>query len=252
MTTIALALMYHRNDNSLTSKVFILIHFVILFLSLGCSYAFAETNYQKEIENFAESLVFAKYETSYKHNSDEKLRIKVAPLDKRLTFTPCSTNLTGEIVGNKIKKNTSVKVTCSDSNPWSTYVRARVHLLLPRVVTIQPLSKGQTLLLKNIRLAYVDKLHVKNGSFSDINQLIGTRLQRNLSANKVIKDRDVCFVCKDDKVTIHAVKNGLSIKASGIALSDANIGGTVRVKNSHTQRIIVGRVSALKEVQVSF
>ncbi|MFT6907310.1 MAG: flagella basal body P-ring formation protein FlgA [Oleiphilaceae bacterium] len=252
MTTIALILMYHRNDNSLTDKVFILIHFVILFLSLGCSYSFAETNYQKELENFAESLIFAKYESAAKHNQNEKLHIEVAPLDKRLTFTPCLTDLTGEIVGNEIKKNISVKITCSDSNQWTTYVRARVKLLLPRVVTTKPLSKGQTLVLTNIKLSYVDKLHVRNGSFSDINILVGTRLKRNLSADRVIKNRDICFVCKNDKVSIRAVNNGLSIKASGIALSDANIGGTVRVRNSHTQRIVVGRVSALKEVQVSF
>lgn len=244
--------MYHRNDNSLTNKVFILIHFLILFLSLGCSYTFAETNYQKEIENFAESLIFAKYERLDKQSTREKIHIEVASLDTRLTFTPCRSDLTGEIVGNKIKKNISVKVTCRDDNQWTTYVRARIQLLLPSIVTTEPLSKGQTLFLSNMALTYVDKLQLRNGSFSDINLLIGTRLKRNLSANKVIKDRDICFVCKDDKVTIQAIKNGLSIKASGIAQSDANIGGTVRVKNSRTQRIIVGRVSALKEVQVSF
>ncbi|MEI6896279.1 MAG: flagella basal body P-ring formation protein FlgA [Psychromonas sp.] len=37
-----------------------------------------------------------------------------------------------------------------------------------------------------------------------------------------------------------------------MALSDANIGGTVRVKNSRTQRVIVGTVSDLKKVDVSF
>ncbi len=244
--------MDHHNDNPLTNKVIILIRFVILFLSLGCSYTFAETNYRKEIEKFAESLIFAKYESLYEHNNNEKLHIKVAPLDKRLTFTPCVSDLTGEIVGNKLKKNTSVKVTCPDPKKWTTYVRARVQLLLPSIVTRQPLSKGQTLRLENIKLMYVEKSQVRSGSFSEVYPLIGTRLKRNLSANKIIKDRDICFVCKNDKVTIHAIKNGLSIKASGIAQSDANIGGTVRVKNSRTQRIIVGTVSALKEVQVSF
>ena len=99
----------------------------------------------------------------------------------------------------------------------------------------------------------MDKSRIRNGSFFQTrNSLYGARLKRNLNTNKLIKSRDVCFVCKGDKVTINATKTGLSIKASGIALSDANIGGTVRVKNSRTQRIVVGTVYALKEVKVSF
>ena len=229
-----------------------LIRFVICLLIVNSSYIFAETNYQKKIENFAKSLVLIKIDSMHEFANGEKTHLKVAPLDKRLTFVPCVADLTGEIVGNKIKKNTSVKISCSDPESWTTYVRIRVQLLLPRIVTKQPVSKGQILNLNNTKLMYVEKSRVRNGSFSEISALSGTRLKRNLSANKIISNRDICFVCKGDKVTILALKSGLSIKASGIALGDANIGGTVRVKNSRTQRIVVGSVSGLKEIQVSF
>jgi len=226
--------------------------FIIIFLILICSNAFADNNYKKEIANFAESLISAKYDALPKQDSNEKLQVSISPLDKRLTFTPCTTNLTGEIVGNKLKKNTSVKITCTAPDNWTTYIRARVKRLVPSIAANQALSKGQVLNSSNMKLIYTDSSMVKNGRFSTIDSLIGTRLKRNLSQDKIIKDRDVCFVCKNDKVTINATKKGLSIKASGIALNDANIGRTVRVKNSLTQRIIVGTVSALKEVQVSF
>lgn len=229
-----------------------MIRFIILFISLGCSYSFAETNYRKEIENFAQSLVFAKYEASRDQESDEKLYTKVSALDKRLTYKLCKADLTGDIVANKLKKNTSVKVTCPDPDGWDIYVRIKVQLLYPSIITRNTLRKGETLNTENIKRVYLDKSKLRSGSFTDTNLLFGTRLKRNISANKIVKNKDICFVCKDDKVTIHAFKNGLSIKASGIALSDANIGSTVRVKNSRTQRIIVGTVSALKEVQVSF
>ncbi|WP_028864677.1 flagellar basal body P-ring formation chaperone FlgA [Psychromonas aquimarina] len=226
--------------------------FIFLFLSLGCSYTFADTNYRKDIENFAESLVFDKYGEQQTLKNDEKLYIKAAPLDKRRTFSPCISDLKGEITGSKVKKKTSIKVTCPDPESWTTYVRVKVKVLVPSVVADQPLSKGQVLNKTNIKLIYIDKSQIRNGSFSQVNLLFGTRLKRNISLNKVIKNRDICFVCKNDKVTINAIKNGLSIKASGIALNDANIGTVVRVKNSRTQRIIVGTVSGLKEVQVSF
>lgn len=253
MTTISLIGTFRQAIIAqITNKVIIKMRFFILFLILCCSYSFAETNYRKKIENFARSLISAKYNALPPANRNEKLQINLAPLDKRLTFAPCISSLSGVIVGNKLKKNTSVKVTCSDPKPWSTYVRSRVLILSPSIVTSQPLSKGQMLNSDNIKLTYIDKSHIRIGSFSEAYTLFGTRLKRNLTANKIITNRDICFVCKDDKVTILAIKSGLSIKASGIALSDAIIGGTVRARNSRTQRIIVGTVSAPKEIQVAF
>jgi len=229
-----------------------LIRFVFLFLSLGCSYSFAETNYRKELENFAQTLVFDKYNELYQLQKNQKLRLKVAPLDKRTNYPVCQTGVTGEVVKNKIKSTTSVKVSCLDEKKWTTYIRVKVSVLQQAIIVNSSLSKGQVLNQSNVKSIYMDRSRIRNGSFTSLNSLYGARLKRNLSANKIIKDRDICFVCKGDKVTINATKTGLSIRASGIALSDANIGGTVRVKNSRTQRVVVGTVYALKKVKVSF
>jgi flagella basal body P-ring formation protein FlgA len=230
----------------------ILIRFIFLFLSLGCSYSFAETNSRKELENFAQTLVFDKYHSLYQLQKNEKLILKVAPLDKRVDYPVCETGLVGEIVKNKIKSTTSVKVACLDEKQWINYIRVRVSVFQQVIIVNSSLSKGQALSQSNIKLVYRDKLRIRNGSFTSLESLYGARLKRNLTTNKIIKSRDVCYVCKGDKVTINAVKTGLSIRASGIALNDANIGGTVRVKNSRTQRVVVGTVHALKEVNVTF
>jgi flagella basal body P-ring formation protein FlgA len=229
-----------------------LIRFIFLFVSLGCSYSFAETNYRKELENFAQALVFDKYNELYQLQENEKLVLKVAPLDKRVNYPVCETGLIGGVVQNKIKSTTSIKVSCPDAKPWIHYIRVRVIVLQQVIIVNSSLSKGQALRASNIELVYRDKSRIRNGSFSSLEFLYGARLKRNLTANKIIKSRDVCYVCKGDKVTINAVKTGLSIRASGIALNDANIGGTVRVKNSRTQRVVVGTVHALKEVSVTF
>ena len=230
----------------------ILIRFLIIFIILGCSHSFAEEIYEKEIADFAKSLILAKYDTLADKTIDEKIHIKVFPLDKRHNFEPCQSKLMGEIVGNKLKKSTSIKISCLDSKSWTTYIRTRIQILVPSIATNKALSKGQSLNQDNIKRVFADKTLTKNGRFSEIKTLIGTRLKRNLSSDKIIKDRDVCFVCKNDKVNISAIKNGLIIKTSGIALNDANIGRTVKVKNLRTQRIIIGTVTALQEVQVSF
>ena len=231
-----------------------MIRFIIICLILGCSNTFASTIYEKEIENYAASLISFKYKALHQQSKKETLQINILPLDKRDTYLRCPVDLIGNILNDEIKKRTTVKVTCpvESGNGWTAYIHARVTELVPTIVTSQALSKGQILELSNIKSIYVDKIKVRNGSFSEKSSLIGTRLKRNLSTDKIIKYKDICFVCKGDKVTIKAIKKGLSIKASGIALNDANIGKTVRVKNLQSQRVIVGTVSALKEVRVSF
>ncbi len=229
-----------------------MIRFVFLFFSLTCSCSFADSYSSKDLENFAQRLVFDNYNSKIKQNKTEKLYLKVAPIDKRISYPYCDTGLVGEVVNNKIKPTTAVKVSCADKEPWNIYLRVRVNILLKAVIVKRALSKGQVLTPNNITSVYMDKSRIRNGGFSSVEPLFGVRLKRNLSADRVIKNRDVCFVCKGDKVTISATKTGLSITASGIALSDANIGGTVRVKNSRTQRVIVGTVSDLKKVDVSF
>ncbi|AGH80563.1 flagellar basal body P-ring biosynthesis protein FlgA [Psychromonas sp. CNPT3] len=229
-----------------------LIRFFILYISLGCSASFAETNYKKDIENFAETLILNEYNAIYPKNNEQKTSIIAVPLNKRITYKKCLSPFLGEIVSGKLKNNVSVKVTCPNKPQWSTYVRVRSHRLFRTIISAQALRKGETLNNNNIKVTYLTKSQLRGGSFSQKKILIGSRLKRNMGAQKIIKNRDVCFVCQKDQVIISAIKAGLVIKTSGIALNNANIGESVRVKNSRSQRIVVGTVSAQKEVQVTF
>ena len=226
--------------------------FTLMILSLVCSYSLADNNYSKEIEKFAESLVFDKYQETFEITGEQKLYIKAMPITDRVTFSRCLVPLQGHIVGDKIKSKTAVKVSCLDATPWDLYIRVKAQTLIPLIISSRPISKGEILSNKNIELIYKDKSRVRGSTFTNAQALRGVRLKRNISSKKSIRHKDICYVCEGDKVTITANKSGLIIKASGIALSDGNIGSTVRVENSRTQRIVVGTVYALKEVQVTF
>ena len=65
--------------------------------------------------------------------------------------------------------------------------------------------------------------------------------------NKSVK---VLFVCKGDRVTITASINGLSIKASGMALEDGNVGDSIKIENTTTDKVIVAKVLKQGEVRV--
>jgi flagella basal body P-ring formation protein FlgA len=60
----------------------------------------------------------------------------------------------------------------------------------------------------------------------------------------------LCFVCKGDKVTIMAVSVGLSLKVSGIAQQDGNLGDTIRVQNASSKKIVSATVSSTREVSI--
>jgi len=235
-----------------SNKATKLIRFILVFLSLGTSYSFADSDYSKEIEKFAEALVFDKYAETFELTGEQKLSIKAFPINKRITLDQCTEPLEGTIVGNQIKSKTTVKVACSGDEKWDIYIRLKVQTLIPLIIATRSLNKGETLNNDNTALIYKDKSQIRGGVFSNTDVLSGVRLKRNVSSRKNIRRKDVCYVCKNDKVTITANKNGLVIKASGIALTDGNIGSTVKVKNSRTQRTVIGTVYALKEVHVTF
>ncbi|TEW46021.1 flagellar basal body P-ring formation protein FlgA [Psychromonas sp. RZ5] len=234
------------------NKVIKLIRFILFLISLGASYTFAESNYSKDIEKFAETLVFDKYNQDFELRAEQKLDIKATPISDRLKFKQCTTPLQGYIVGDKIKSKTSVKVSCEDIDKWDIYIRVKVQVLIPVVIAEKSLNKGEVLNENNIKLIYKPKSQVRGRVFANAEVLKGARLKKNVTSKKSIRHRDICYVCEGDKVTLSANQNGLVIKASGIALTDGNIGSSVKVKNSRTDRVVIGTVHALNEVYVTF
>lgn len=229
-----------------------MIRLILFLLSLGASYCFAESNYSKDIEKFAETLVFNKYNQNFQLTAEQKLDIKAIPISERLKLNQCKTPLQGSIVGDKIKSKTSVKIYCEGIDNWDVYIRVKVQVLIPVVVAKKSLSKGETLSADNLELVYMPEPQVRGRVFATVDVLKGASLKKNIISKKSIKHRDICYICKGDKVTLSANKNGLVIKASGIALTDGNIGDNIKIKNSRTQRIVIGTVHDVNEVYITF
>ena len=229
-----------------------MIRLILFLLSLGTSYCFAESNYSKDIEKFAETLVFNKYNQNFQLTAEQKLDIKAIPISERLKLNQCKTPLQGNIVGDKIKSKTSVKIYCEGIDNWDVYIRVKVQVLIPVVIAKKSLSKGETLSENNLELVYMPESQVRGRVFATVGVLKGASLKKNIISKKSIKHRDICYICKGDKVTLSANKNGLVIKASGISLTDGNIGDNIKVKNSRTQRIVIGTVHDVNEVYITF
>jgi flagella basal body P-ring formation protein FlgA len=88
--------------------------------------------------------------------------------------------------------------------------------------------------------------------FSEPSQVVGAKLKRNVRLGDVVERNDICVVCRNEKVTIRAIKSGMTITTQGTSLQDGGTGDQVRVKNDKSQRIIEGIVTGAAEITVTF
>ncbi|MFT6248801.1 MAG: flagella basal body P-ring formation protein FlgA, partial [Cognaticolwellia sp.] len=61
---------------------------------------------------------------------------------------------------------------------------------------------------------------------------------------------NVCLVCEGDAVTISANSPNFVIKTQGIALSSGNLNKQIKVRNTHSGKVIRSKVTAINQVTI--
>lgn len=180
------------------------------------------------------------------------LEAKAANIDSRIFATDCPAPLNASSSSTNPKtSNITVLVECPNDN-WRVYVPVRLIRTGPQVVVMHPVSRGQILSRQDVIVNMVDLQRFRRQGFSSIDAVIGAKAKKNLQTGKIIEDRDICVVCRNETVTIKATKSGMTITTKGVALTDGSHGEQIRVKNSKSNRIIEGRVTGISEVTVIF
>ncbi|MFT6329862.1 MAG: flagella basal body P-ring formation protein FlgA [Bermanella sp.] len=178
------------------------------------------------------------------------VNIQAAEVDSRIHIPACKAPFEFESSTASLKQsNVSVKVTCPNTN-WYLFTSVQVEQTKPVVVTSETMSPGSLLTEKNLYIADIPTNRLRGSTYSSTENLVGARLKRRVRPGQIINDGMLCFVCKGDKVTIMAVSVGLSLKVSGIAQQDGNLGDTIRVQNASSKRIVSATVSSTREVSI--
>ncbi len=218
----------------------------ILLCSLGSCQVFAQTNYLLEVASFAEEYVRQQVPVP----PQAKVNIKAASLDARLKLGNCTKPLIANIPNGAIRKNTVVKVICPQPQ-WDIYVPVKVRTLLPVVVATKTLSPGTVLNKNTLSVVYKETHLLRGGIVSLPEKLFRTRVKRTIPAGKAVSTRDICYVCKGDKVIIWAKKGSLTIKTTGFAIGNAALGDTIKARNAKTKKVVVGTVAGIGVVEVN-
>ncbi|HCB12614.1 MAG TPA: flagellar basal body P-ring formation protein FlgA [Gammaproteobacteria bacterium] len=192
--------------------------------------------------------------TAQHRDRKELPKIRLQSLDRRLRLPKCQTALEAFLPsGARTAGNTSVGVRCPDAKPWSIYLSANVRIYDQVLIARRFLRRGTILSAADVQFERRELSTLPGGYETDPQQLIGRQLQHALMIGKVISPRSVKVtpaVRRGETVTLIAGQSGIEITSSGIALSDASIGERLRVRNESSQRVIEGKVTANRRVEI--
>lgn len=226
-----------------------LYNYIVLLLFFFSYSVHSATEHQLQlIQQTAENYILK----TVKPQKGSKISAHASKPDARLQLSDCPTGLTASSSStNALSSNIPVLIQCKAEN-WRLYVPVRLTITVPAVTAAQALSRGQVISKNDVTINMVDMLHFRQQGFSQISQVVGAKMKRNVTIGNIISNHDICVVCRNENVIIKAHKNTMSITTQGTALSDGGLGEQIRVKNNRTNRIIDAQVTGIGEVSVTF
>jgi flagella basal body P-ring formation protein FlgA len=228
-------------SNSLSTAIGVVLTYFLMIFTTS-----ANASLHQSIQHQAELYV---QQNAFIDNSAD-VNIQAAEVDTRIHIPPCKAPYQFESSDSSLKQsNVSVKVTCPNTN-WYLFTSVQVEQTKPVVVTSETMSPGSLLTNRNLYIADIPINRLRGSTYSNTENLVGARLKRRVRPGQIINNGMLCFVCKGDKVTIMAVASGLSLKVSGIAQQDGNLGDTIRVQNTASKKTVSATVSSTSEVSI--
>ncbi len=187
-------------------------------------------------------------------NRTEPPQIRLSDLDPRLRLPKCGVALEAFLPGGaKTVGNTSVGVRCPAPRPWTVYQSASVRIFDQVLVASRFLVKGTVLGAADLQ-AERRELSALSGGYETVpERLIGKQLRRALTTGTVIAPqavKAVPLIKQGETVTLVIRQGGMEVSSSGVALSDADLGERLRVRNEASKRVIEGTVTASHRVEV--
>ncbi|MBE0367367.1 MULTISPECIES: flagellar basal body P-ring formation chaperone FlgA [Pseudoalteromonas] len=213
------------------------------------SYQVSANDYStKELEELAQNFVASQTITK----ADVKTKFSTLPLDTRIPSKFCVQDLQLSTAAKPpFNRQVTVQIRCTRAPTWTQYVHVRINEMYPIIVSTQLISKGELLTKGHLKIEYKPKQFVRAAYIEDLSLLIGSKSKRTLREGMPIGTHQVCMVCKGDMVTIFAKTRTLTIKTSGVALQDGNLGEQIRVKNQKSGKTVSARVKDVESVEVN-
>ena len=184
-------------------------------------------------------------------NGNKTIDVVAMPIDKRVHVPKCNTALIFSSSPEALSQsNVTVKAKCQN-NDWYMFMVVKAIETQAVVVLSSAVSPGTLLTANNVHVINMNKKRLRTSTFADINDVVGARIKRRVTAGRPVDPNNLCYVCKGDRVTISAGTSNMRVKTSGVALEDGRMGETIQVKNRRSNKKIHARVSSTGQVEIS-
>ena len=223
--------------------------FSLIAYFLLSPYVSAQTFSSTQLQEAAESFI-----TKQVHKKDNsQLMVKALPIDSRINARQCEDPLSLSTPATPpFNRQVTVKIQCSSaSSRWTLFTHVRIEELFPVVISTQSINKGELISADHLAIEYKAKHFIRANNLQSFSSLLGSRAKRIIREGTSISLPQICMVCKGDMVTIYAKTRTLTIKTSGQALQDGNVGEQIRVKNQKSGKTISARVKDVESVEVN-
>ncbi len=131
-------------------------------------------------------------------------------------------------------------------------LRTELEALAPVAVAAGDLPRGAVLTLKDVRLLEKD-ISTLREPYLEVDTLVGKGLRRAVKAGEVLQKGVLATlpVVRRGELVLMTVRSGaLVLTASGAALDNGGLGETIRVRNSSSQKEVVGRIVGPGKVEL--
>ncbi|MBQ8706840.1 MAG: flagellar basal body P-ring formation protein FlgA [Succinivibrionaceae bacterium] len=216
----------------------------------SCAFAGVSEDTAREMTEFVQEYVMDKI--AEEMGDEAHAEVTVSNLEKRLRVEECDGDLAAELNKKDLTRfSNSVTLSCAGGEKeWSAVVPIKIRYTAPAVTVVMAISKNQTITADNVEISYVDKKSLKGNFFTDTVLVVGSKSKRDLAAGSVIRNNQICLVCKDDIVDLEAGTGEVTIKVQARALQDGSLNSNVRVTNLISNKDVTGRVVGVKQVRI--
>jgi flagella basal body P-ring formation protein FlgA len=227
-----------------------LLTFIVLLIGIVCPAYSDEVQSLEAIEHEAYVFSLAEAQAQFDHP-----QVMVEQLDSRLRLQSCNTDLVAFSTTPEVGAgNQTIGVKCNSPVAWTVYVPVKIKVMMPVVVATRGLSAKHIITPDDVRVETQDIASMRKGYIENPEQVIGHQLRYPVALGSVMNPTNLIaqkVVRRGEQIMLVAGIGGMEVRMAGTALSDAQFGQRIRVKNVSSKRIVEGVVDGPGVVRVT-
>jgi flagellar basal body P-ring formation protein FlgA len=231
------------------------VFFSSILLAFNLNAAAATSQNIDQLRDQVSEFIKASLDADPSQTAGKQFEISVSSLDSRLRLSECDRPLAMSYVNSSaMSGNVSVKVICSGNKPWSMFVPAKINTFAEIATSKHALARGNVLAAGDVVFRRMNTNQAGAGYILDPRQFVGMELKRPLQIGETLRMshlKPAQVVRKGERVVIESVTRGVSVVASGKALSNGELGQRIQVQNEQSMRVVDAKIVAPGKVLIA-